>query len=424
MMLKKELTLLDLTLSGVGIIVGVGIYVLIGEAAGIVWNGVWISFLIGSLVAFFTLFSYAELSQIFPKAGAEYVYVKNSFGNRIGFLIGWLIVVGGCFASATVSLGFAGYFSELFGGNTFLIALILIVVCTAINIYGIKQSAQVAVLFSLIEVLGLLIIVFISIPKLGSVNYFYFPSFKSLISGAALIFFAFLGFEAIPRLAEESKRKELIPKAMILSLAISTAIYVLVSIAAISVINWKDLSISKAPLAEVAKVGFGKNAYLILSLIALFATSNTVLMNLVVTSRILYGMKDIFPSFVGEVHKKRKTPYISALIIGFISAVLLFFDIGFVANSTNFTVFITFIAVNAAAIYFRRKGSLASKKGKKIFSSWKGFSPSFAGIPIFPVFGIASSIFLILGFSLDIILGGLFVFLLGLGVYEVLNRIK
>jgi len=139
-LLKKELTLLDLTLSGVGLIVGVGIYVLIGEAAGMVWNGIWVSFLIGSVVALFTLFSYAELSQLFPRAGAEYDYVKNSFGRMAGFAIGWLIIVGGCFASATVSLGFAGYFSELFGGNAVLVAFVLIAICTAINIYRIVPS--------------------------------------------------------------------------------------------------------------------------------------------------------------------------------------------------------------------------------------------------------------------------------------------
>jgi len=417
-LLKKELNLLDLTLSGVGIIVGVGIYALIGEAAGIVWNGIWISFLIGAVVAFFTLFSYAELSQIFPKAGAEYVYVKNSFGERIGFLIGWLIIVGGCFASATISLGFAGYFSELFGGNIFFIALILIVLCTGINIYGIKQSAQVVVLFSIIEILGLLLIVLIGIPKLGSVNYFEFPSIKSLISGAALIFFAFLGFEAIPRLSEESKKKELIPTAMILSLIISTIIYVLVSVAAVSVVNWKDLSASRAPLAEVAKEGFGENASIVLSIIALFATANTVLLDLVATTRILYGMSDVFPSIVGKVHRERRTPYIAALIIGFVSAVLLFFDISFVANSTNFTVFITFISVNAAVIYFRKK------EAKPFSSKFSQFSPSFVGVPIFPVAGIASSIFLILGFSLDVIATGIAIIFLGCVVYEILKRKK
>jgi APA family basic amino acid/polyamine antiporter len=411
-LLKKELTLLDLTLSGVGLIVGVGIYVLIGEAAGMVWNGIWASFLIGAVVALFTLFSYAELSQLFPRAGAEYDYVKSSFGRMAGFAIGWLIIVGGCFASATVSLGFAGYFSELFGGNAAFIAFALIAICTAINIYGIKQSAQIAVLFSLIEVLGLVIVCFAAIPSFGTVNYFYFPSFKALISGAALLFFAFLGFEAIPRLAEESEEKKLIPKAMILSLAISTAIYVFVSIAAVSVISWDVLSNSNAPLAEVAKVGLGQSAYLILTVIALFATSNTVLMNLVVTSRILYGMRDVFPSFVGEVHKGRKTPYIAALLVGAASAVLLPFDIGFVASVTNFTVFITFIAVNAAAIYFRKKGKI------------KGLSPDFAGLPLFPVLGITSSVFLLLGFTADIIVAGIAMFLIGCVVYALLSRVK
>ncbi len=138
--LKRELGLFEVTLSGVGIIVGAGIYALIGKAAGLAGNSVWLSFAISALIAVFTRLSYAELSSMFPKAGAEYVYALNAFGKRAAFVAGWLIIFSGVIAASTVALGFAGYFDALFDFPPVLSAIILIAVLSFIIFYGIKES--------------------------------------------------------------------------------------------------------------------------------------------------------------------------------------------------------------------------------------------------------------------------------------------
>jgi len=142
--LKRELGLWSTTLCGVGIILGAGIYALVGKAAGIAGDAVWLSFLIASIVASLTGLSYAELSSRFPKAGAEYDYTKNAFGKRIAFIVGWLIFIGGSIAAAAVALGFAGYFAVLFHTPIVLVAILLIIATSYIVYYGIKQSAWLA----------------------------------------------------------------------------------------------------------------------------------------------------------------------------------------------------------------------------------------------------------------------------------------
>lgn len=417
--LKRALGLFETTIAGIGIIIGVGIYALIGKAAGIVGNEIWISFVIGAIVAALTALSYAELSSIFPKAGAEYVYVEKSFGRRLAFLAGWLIIIGAMISAAVVSLGFAGYFVKLVAVPPALVALILIVVLSFINFYGIKESAFVAIAGAVIEVVGLLIIVVIGLPYLGHVNYLELPpdaSNANLFSAAALIFFAFLGFESITRLSEETKDAEkTIPKATLLSLAISTIIYILIAVVAVSVVPWQKLAESPAPLSDVANAALGPNASLLLTLIALFATANTVLLLLVTDTRILYGMAEggIFPKRfrLAEIHKERQTPWIAAAVIGVISVVCIFLgDITVLANATNFTVFVTFIIINFAVIWFR----YTQPNLKRPFKS-----PSIGSFPITAVLGVATSALLATSVGHEVIMGGTVLIIVGIVVYEV-----
>ncbi|MCK4531546.1 MAG: amino acid permease, partial [Candidatus Aenigmarchaeota archaeon] len=235
--LEREIGLWQAVLAGIGIILGAGIYVLIGKASALAGNAVWLSFLLSALVAVFTGLSYAELSSIFPKAGAEYVYTKHAFGRRIAFIIGWLLVISGFVFSATVSFGFAGYFESLFGFPYLLSAVVLIILLSIIIFYGMKESIWFAVIFTLIEVSGLIIIIFMGLPYLGSVNYFEFPSFAGIFQAAALIFFAYIGFEQITRLSEETKKPDVnIPRALLLAIAITTVLYILVALSAVSIL--------------------------------------------------------------------------------------------------------------------------------------------------------------------------------------------
>ncbi|MBE0522432.1 MAG: amino acid permease, partial [Candidatus Methanoperedenaceae archaeon] len=146
--LKRELGLFEVTLSGVGIILGAGIYALIGKAAGLAGNSVWMSFAISAVVALFTGLSYSELSSMFPRAGAEHEYIKNAFGKVTAFIIGWLIILSGIIGASTVALGFGGYFSSLFHTPAIPSAIILIVLLSFVLFLGIKESVFFAILFT------------------------------------------------------------------------------------------------------------------------------------------------------------------------------------------------------------------------------------------------------------------------------------
>ena len=310
--LKRSLSLWQLTVMSVGIILGAGIYVILGEAAGLSGNYIWLSFIIAAVVATLTAFSYAELSSRFPKAGAEYVYVENSFGNRAAWLVAWLLLAGSVIGGATVAMGFAQYFSAIFHTPIITIALILLVIIVIILIIGVQETAKLTILFTAIEIAGLVIVIFIGIPYIGSVNYFEAAQgLKGVIEAGVLIFFGYLGFEGIARLAEEAKNPEKnIPKAIMYSMIITTILYVLVGISAVSVIPWRELATAQAPLALVAQRVFGEQSFLILSVIALFSTFNTALMFLLVGSRLIYGIaqQEAIPKVFTLVGKRFRTP--------------------------------------------------------------------------------------------------------------------
>jgi APA family basic amino acid/polyamine antiporter len=417
--LKRTLGLWETTLCGVGIILGAGIYALVGKAAGLGGSAVWISFLIAALVAAFTGLSYAELSSMFPKAGAEYDYSWHAFGRGIAFIVGWLLIFGGIISAAAVALGFAGYFKALFGTSLLLVAIILILISSFILMYGIKESAILAVVFTIIEMIGLLIIIFIGIPHLGDVNYLQMPQgLNGVFMAAALIFFAYIGFEDIARLSEETKHaRTIVPKAILLSIGISTVLYVLVAFSAISVLGWKALYASNAPLADVAASAFGPKAFILLSVIALFATANTVLLILLATSRVLYGMADekSLPKILSKIHPTRQTPIIAILFCMIFGVLALFLgDIEVVANTTNFTIFITFIVINAAVIWLRFKSPDAKRPFKMPVNIGK--------FPVLPFLGLITCIFLLSNLTLQVITYGMVLTVVGIGIYAILKK--
>jgi len=352
--LRRTLGLFEVTLSGIGIILGAGIYALIGEAAGLAGNAVWISFALSALVAVFTGLSYAELASMFPKASAEYEYTSQAFGRFPAFIIGWLIIFSGVIGAAAVSLGFAGYFQALTGVPLLPSALLLLAALSAIISVGIKQSARLAITFTAIEALGLVIIIILGIPYLGRVNLLEMSplGFSGIFQASALIFFAFMGFEEMVKLSEETKDPEKnIPRGLMLAISASIVLYITVALSAVSVLGWERLSQSSAPFADIAYSALGANASTIISIIALFATTNTVLLMLLASSRIIYGMAQSgsLPQILANVHPQRRTPWTATLLsMALAMAFVSFQDIAFVANVNNFTIFVTFMVINAA----------------------------------------------------------------------------
>ena len=358
--LKRELGLVHVVFAGVGIILGAGIYALIGVAAGETGNTIWLSFLIASVVAGFTGLSYAELSSEFSGDGGEYDYINAALGKKIAFIAALLIIFTGVVSSATVALGFAGYFSSMVSLPFLISAILVVAVMSFVNFYGIKESNRFNILATSIEFVGLLVIIVLGIPYLGEVDLFEMKSgAEGVLGAAALVFFAFMGFETMVKLREETKNPEkTLPIAIIISIIVTAVVYVLVSIAAVSILPHGDLAASSSPLATVASVAFGNTAFVVLGIIALFSTANTILLTMLTTSRLTYdmGKGGSLPKFLSKVHPKRRTPYLSVFVIGLITVLLVFLgNIEFVANVTTTLLFLTFAFVNLSVIILRYK---------------------------------------------------------------------
>jgi APA family basic amino acid/polyamine antiporter len=408
--LKRELGLLEVTLSGVGIIFGAGIYAIIGEAATLAGNAVWLSFAMAALVAFFTGLSYAELASMFPKASAEYEYTFQAFGRRTAFIIGWLIILSSVVGSATVALGFANYFKALFHTPVIPSAIAIIALLSLILLVGVKQSARLAIIFTIIESLGLILIIALGLPYLGKVNYMEMPhGMHGVFQAAALIFFAFIGFEEMVKLSEETRNPEkTIPQGLILAVSATIFVYILVALSAVSVLGWQDLGESEAPFADIAFAAFGNNAFFVISVIATFATANTLLLLLLSASRITYGMAESssLPQFLAMIHQSTRAPWTAILATMILSMLFLFTgDIGFVANVTNFTLFVTFMVINAALIVLRYKRP-------EILRPFR-VPINMVDMPVLPMMGLAFCAFMLSQLSIDVLIAGTILTIIG-----------
>lgn len=413
--LKRELGLFHATTIGVGLILGAGIYVLIGEAASTAGNATWLAFVFSAVVAVLTGFSYAELSSMYPTDAGEYTYTEKAFGKGLAFFIGYFVLLSAIISAATVATGFAGYFTNLFSfENGILVSILVIVGFSLINYRSIKASAWTNVIFTALEIIGLFIIIGLGIFYGKNVGLLDMPhGIEGVFKASALVFFAFLGFESVIKLAEEVKHpRRTIPLALLLSIAISTVLYLMVAIAAISILDWETLAASSAPLADVAAAVLGNNAFIAISVIALFSTGNTVLISLIAGSRTLYGISENYKVLkpFRKVHKKRKTPHLAILAVMLVAIIFSFIsDVGLIAELTNFTIFITFAIINLTVITLRFKKPTVERMFKMPVNLGK--------MPILAFFGFMTCIFFISQIQTMIVLGGLGLILSGFIFY-------
>jgi APA family basic amino acid/polyamine antiporter len=408
--LRRSLGLVELTLGGVGIILGAGIYALVGEAAGKAGDAVWISFAVAAGMAALTGLSYAELASAYPRAGADYEYTRQAFGRRTAAIVGWVIITGNLIAVAAVSLGFGGYFGSFVDVGRTLPAVVALFVAAAIAIYGIKQTLWASIALTGIEVAGLVFIVAIGVPHFGEVGLLEAnDGAAGVFAGAALVAFAFIGFEQVATLSEEARNApRTVPAALLLSIAVTTALYVAVAVAAVSVLGWERLSSSEAPLATVAEEALGDSASDALSVIALFSTFNTMLLLLVAASRLMYGMgtTGTLPSILGRVLPRFQTPDVAiALSLAIGVAIALLGDLGLVAQSANFAIFLGFIAVNCSLIALRFKQPDVERPFR--------LRPAVGKVPIIPVLALGAIVFMMSNLQLEAVAIGLGVVIAG-----------
>jgi basic amino acid/polyamine antiporter, APA family len=416
--LKRSLGLWQTTLYGVGIIFGAGIYALIGTGAGVAGNGVWLSFVIAGILALFTGFSYAELSSMYSKDAAEYVYTKKAFGKpALSFVVEWVMLFTVIVSGATVAIGFGGYFSHLFGVGVIASAIGLTVVLSAINYFGMKESSAFNIISTLIESAGLVVVVLIGLffAAKSNIDLLAMPAggFTSIIAGTSVIFFAYLGFEQMVNLSEETKNpKKTMHQALIIALTISTIIYIIVAITAVSVVGADRLAASKAPLTEVVSSVMPDAAF-IFSIIALFATGNTILIIMLVGSRMLYGLsmqKKLPRAF--SIIGRRNTPYVAIAFIMIVTMILVnLTGIKSVALLTDIGLFVVYAFINASLICLRYRQPRAKRSFRSPINIGK--------LPVLAVLGLVSSIAMLFHFDLIFLLCEAIVALAGFTFYRI-----
>ena len=365
--LRRQLGLPLLVLYGTGITVGAGIYVLIGEVAGHAGSYAPWSFALAAIVMALTVASYAELSTRFPVSAGEAAYVLAAFKSpAFATATGLMTVAIGVISSAAVTLGSAGYIQQFVPLPQYLIALAVLALLGAVAAWGILESVVLASIFTVIEVGGLLIVIvaalYAKLPFAAAITHVP-PVNATALSGIAfgslLAFFAFIGFEDLANIVEEARVPHRdIPRAMVLTLLISTILYVLVAAVAVSAVSIERLSSSAAPLSLVFREVAGVSPATI-SAIAIVATLNTVLAQMTMASRVIYGLarEGSLPACFARVHPRTRTPLpATAFVVLAIVPLALLVPLTPLAEITSLATLAVFAVVNLALLWLRYRG--------------------------------------------------------------------
>lgn len=388
--LRRSLSLPLVTFYGLGNILGAGIYVLIGKIAGEAGLYAPLSFLAASLLAALTAFTYAELSSRYPLSAGEAVYVQKGFGiSQLSLLVGLLIIMTGIVSAATIARGFVGYLGVFIILPDWLVIVAVIGILGALAIWGIAESVGTAAIITLVEVAGLLLIIYIAAPLFSTlperaaefVPAFHLDNWSGIFAGAFLAFYAYVGFEDMVNVAEEVKSPErILPYAILLSLIIAAILYIIIAVVSLLVLDAAQLAQSDAPLATVYEVVTGDKP-VIISIISMFAVINGALIQIIMASRVCYGLgrQGWLPAILGHVAARTRTPvYATLLVILLIIVMALWLPIETLARSTSYLLLVIFGLVNGGLI--RIKGREAP--AKKIFT-----------VPVFiPWLGLAGCI--------------------------------
>lgn len=365
--LKRDVGLSLFVLYGVGNIVGAGIYVLVGKVAGEAGLLAPFAFVLAALIAGLSGLSYGELGARYPVSAGEAVYVYRAFNRRaLSVAVGLLIALAGLVSAATMARGFVGYLSEFLYAPVWLVVSMLLTVLTLIALRGIAESARVAAALALVGVCGLLWVVAVASPNLANLDSLSLAdtipltglAWQGVLGGAFLAFYAFIGFEDMVNIAEEVKQPQrTIPRGIVLAFVVSTLLYVLVVVAAIATIPPATLAASEAPLADVYRLATGRPAVLI-SLVSLAAVINGALIQIIMASRIFYGMScnGWLPAFFSEVSPRTHIPVRATLFAGTLVLVLaLILPLVSLAKTTSGMVLMVFVMINLSLLRIKRR---------------------------------------------------------------------
>lgn len=364
--LRRVLSLPLLIFYGLGVTIGAGIFALIGEILGIAGDAAPAAFLLAGLIAGTTGVSYAILSGIYPRAGGEAIYVNVALGSGFGRLVGYGVTTTAIISSAVITLSFSGYVGSLLPiSQPILVGTILLLLAIVASV-GVRESVLFAASITVLEVGTLaLIIIFGGSSLADSTTYASAitpvtnAAGWSLIMPAAVIaFFAFIGFEDLVNMAEETvDPRRIMPQAIIITLVITVVLYTAISLIAISVPDRESLTSSSAPLATLfqAVTGFSGKPIAAMASIAMI---NGVLIQILMASRVIYGMsrEALAPSILGTLHPTRKTPMRAIAAVTILIAILAFgFPLLYLAQATSLVTLTVFLLVNVSLWQIGRK---------------------------------------------------------------------
>ena len=369
--LNRTVGYTQLTLYGLGSMLGAGIYGLIGQAAGVMGGAVWLAFAVSMVAALLTGLTYASIGSRYPRAaGAAYV-AQRAYGRPLlTYVVGLAVVCSGLTSIATQSRVIAANLQVLFppldGVPDQVLAIGFILFIAVVLLRGIRESLWFNAICTAIEAGGLLFVIIVGVRYWGSANLLEMPPLEGgdmtaliVMQGAVLTFFSFIGFEDMLNVSEEVKEPQrTLPYALISAMVAATVIYMAVAITAVSVVPWRELAEAPGPLAEVVKRAAPWFPALGFTMITIFAVANTALVNYVMGSRLLYGLakQGLAPAALGAVHKTRRTPHIAIAVLFVVVATLAMLgNIGDLASATVILLLSVFVVINIAYVMLKRR---------------------------------------------------------------------
>ncbi|MGD8317282.1 MAG: amino acid permease [Myxococcales bacterium] len=374
--LRRSLGLVALVFYGVGDILGAGIYALVGKVAGVAGPASWVAFGVALLVAGLTAMTYAELGGRFPKSAGESFFTEQAFGRPgLSLVVGWVVLCSGVLSLATVSVAFGGYMTGLFPGLSPHVTIVgILLLLAAINYRGMRESSATNIVMTMVELTGLLIVIvagsfFLERTPEQSVAATLEASaeigWMPIARGAALAFFAFIGFEDMVNVAEEVRDPERnMPRAILTALAVTGLVYLLVVLVATSVMGPPELAHSEAPLLAVVRRSTDLIPDRAFTLIALFAVANTGLLNFIMGSRLIYGMsrQGLLPPSFARVHPIRRTPHVAIVTVLVVALVLaLSGTLTYLAGTTSLLLLVVFSTLHVSLMIIKRRDAEAPR---------------------------------------------------------------
>ncbi|MCV7288098.1 MULTISPECIES: APC family permease [Mycolicibacterium] len=374
----------------VGDILGTGVYALTGQVAKEVGGAAWLPFLVAFLIATITAFSYLELVTKYPQAAGAALYAHKAFGIQfVTFLVAFVVMCSGITSASTASRFFAVSFfdaiEQIFNHvftwekiGVVLIALLFMAVIAAVNLRGVTESVVLNVILTIIEITGLAIVILVGLWAIlsgadvdfGRVVAFETAeeknAFLAVTAATSLAFFAMVGFEDSVNMAEETKDPvRIFPKVLLSGLGIAGVVYVVVAVIAVALVPVGELAAANSPLVKVVETAApGLPFQQILPIISMFAVSNTALINMLMASRLIYGMarQHVLPPVLGTVAPRRRTPWVAIVFTTLIAFGLIFYVSAFASSNaisvlggtTSLLLLAVFATVNVAVLVLRR----------------------------------------------------------------------